>query len=143
MGHTIAAQLIRHDLPGSFAVRSEQPSEESFGRLGVSERLQIHINNVTVLIHGSLQVETLTLDGDEYLVDEERVAESGVFALEPSRKQRTELVAPQSNRFVAHIDAALSEQVFDVAVTETEPMVEPDSMLNDHGRKSVSLVCRL
>ncbi len=49
-------------------------------------------------------------------------------------------VAPQSNRLVTHVDAAHGEQVFDVAVTEIETMVEPNRMLNDRGRKSVSFV---
>jgi hypothetical protein len=92
------------------------------------------------LIRCSLQAAALTGNRDEYFVDEERVAESGVFALQPFRKQRTELVAPQSNRFVTHVDAAFSKQVFDVAVTGNEAMVEPDGMLNDDGRKSVSFV---
>jgi len=100
----------------------------------------MHVNDVTVLIYGPPQVETFTFDGDEYLVDEERVAEPGVFALQPFRKQRTELVAPQSNRFVTHVDAAFSEQVFDVSMAEIEPMVEPDGSLNDHRRKPVALV---
>jgi hypothetical protein len=37
-------------------------------------------------------------------------------------------------------NAPLGEQVFDVSMAEIEPMVEPDGMLNDRGRKSVSFV---
>jgi hypothetical protein len=140
MRYTIATQFIRHDLPRSFAVRPEQLSEESFRRLGVPARLQIHINDIAVLIHCSPQVETSTFDRDEYLVDEERVAKSGVFAFQPFRKQRTRFLAPQSNQLVTHFDAALREEVFDVVVPEIEPVVGPDGVLNDHWRKSAPFV---
>jgi hypothetical protein len=76
MRNTVTTQLIGHDLPGSLAVRPEQPPEESSGRLGVSAWLEIYIDDITVLIHGSPQVETLTFDGDEYFVDEETWSES-------------------------------------------------------------------
>ena len=89
MRNTIAAQFIRHDLPRAFTMRSQQPPEESFRGLSVSAWLQVYVNDITVLIHSSPQVETFTLDADEHLVDEKRVVESGVFALESLRKQRT------------------------------------------------------
>ena len=92
------------------------------------------------MIHGPPQVVTLTLDADEHFIDEERVAEPGVFALESFREQRTKFVAPQSHRLVTQVDASFGEQVFYVAVAEIEPMVEPDGMLNDHRRKSVPFV---
>ena len=79
-------------------------------------------------------------DRDENLVDEERVAESGVLAPKSPRKMWAELVAPQPRRLVANLDAAFGEQVLDVAVAETETMVESDRVLNDGGRESVSFV---
>jgi hypothetical protein len=50
------------------------------------------------------------------------------------------LVAPQPHRLVADLDAAFGEQVLDVAVAETETMVEPDCVSKDGGRESVSFV---
>ena len=119
-GDAVAAQLVGHDLPGALAVRSEQSPEESLGRLGVSPRLQVHVNDVTVLIDCPPQVMTRPRDRDEYFVDEKRVAEPGMPALESLRKQWAELVAPQPDRLVADLDAAFGEQVLDVAVAEIE-----------------------
>ena len=121
-------------------MRLRQPPEESLGRLGVSPRLQVYIDDLAVLIHRSPQVVTLTGNLDEYFVDEERVAESGVLAPKSPRKMWAELVAPQPDRLVAHLDAAFGEQILDVAVAELETMVEPDRVLNDGGRKTVSSV---
>ena len=120
-------------------MRSEQLPEEPFSRLGVSPRLQVHIDDVAVLIDYPAPVMTLTRNRDEYFVDEERVAESRVFALESLRKQWPELVAPQPDRLVAHLDSPLGEQVLNVAVAEIETMVEPDRVLNDGGREPVPL----
>src|SRR5512147_1222426 len=63
-----------------------------------------------------------------------------VSALEPSRKQRAELVAPQPYRLVACFDPPLGEQVLDVALAEVEAMVEPDRVLDDGRREAVPLV---
>ena len=82
----------------------------------------------------------MTVDLDEYFIDEEGVAEALVFALQSFRIQRTEFVAPKSNRLVTHIDAAFSKQIFDVPVAEIEPMIEPDGILDDGWRKPVTLV---
>ncbi len=114
-------------------MRPEQPPEESRGRLGVSPRLQIHIDDLSVLIHRSPQVETLTGKLDEHFVDEERVVESGVLVPKSPRDIWAELVAQQPHRLGADLDAAFGERVLDVAVAETETMVEPDCVLNDGG----------
>jgi hypothetical protein len=42
--NAVADQLVGDDLPGTLAVRSEQPPEESPGRLGVPACLQVHID---------------------------------------------------------------------------------------------------
>jgi len=119
-------------------VRPEQPPEESPGRLSVSPRLQVHIDDLAVLIHRSPQAVTLTGNLDEHFVDEERIAESGVLAPKSPRKMWAELVAPQPHRLVAHLDAAFGEQILDVAVAEIETMAEPDRVLNDRGSESAS-----
>ena len=100
-----------------------RPPEKSLRRLGVPSSLQVHINDVAVMIHRPPQVVTLPRNRDEYLIDEERVAEPGVPALESTGKQRAELVAPQPDRLLAHLDSPFGEQVADVAVAEVETMV--------------------
>ena len=58
----------------------------------------------------------LTVDFDEYFIDELGVAEALVSALQSFRIQRTEFVAHKSNRLVTHFDAVFSKQIFDVSV---------------------------
>jgi hypothetical protein len=52
-GDAATARLVGHDLPGTGAVRPEQPSEESLGRLGFPARLQVDVDDVADLVDGS------------------------------------------------------------------------------------------
>lgn len=69
--------------------------EESSCRLGVSARLQVHVDDVAVLIYRPPQVVTSPSDRDENLVGEERVAEGGASARNLPRRIWARLVAPQ------------------------------------------------
>src|SRR5580692_11330289 len=55
-----------------------------------------------------------------------------------SGEQRPELQNPPSHRFVGHIDPTLSEQIFDVAITECESDIQPNRVPDDRGRKLVA-----
>ena len=48
--------------------------------------------------------------------------------------------APLPDRFIGHDDAAGEQQLFDVAVAETEAEVQPNAMADDLSWKAVMLV---
>jgi hypothetical protein len=50
-------------------------------------------------------------------------------------EQWPELQDPSPHRFVGDIQAALSEQIFDVAVAEGKTHIKPNGVPDDHGRK--------
>jgi len=52
----------------------------------------------------------------------------------------TKLDTPQSNRLVADRDTTLGHEILDITATQIEAMIEPDSVLDDLGRKSMALV---
>ena len=51
-------------------------------------------------------------------------------------------VAPQTDRLVADDNPPLSQQIFNITAAQVEAMVEPNHMLNDLERKSVTFVKR-
>jgi hypothetical protein len=53
-------------------------------------------------------------------------------------EQRPELQHPSSDRFIGHIEPALSEQIFNVAIAERETHIEPNGVPDDRGRKLVA-----
>ena len=54
------------------------------------------------------------------------------------REQSAELQEPASNRFARNFDATLGQQILDITKRKREPGVEPDRMLDDLGRKTMS-----
>jgi hypothetical protein len=70
-------------------------------------------------------------------VDVEGIAVASVLASQSSGVQRTKLDTPVSNSFAADDDASLRKQIFDIPVTEIEPVVQPDCVGNDFRWESV------
>jgi hypothetical protein len=80
MSHTVASQLVRHDLAGLIPVTFEQSFEEALGGLTISARLQEYINHFAVLIDGTPKIVLLALDLHEHLIEEKRIAVALVCA---------------------------------------------------------------
>jgi hypothetical protein len=52
----------------------------------------------------------------------------------------SKLLAPGSNCFVGHRDAALREKVFDIVKAEGEPMIQPNNMADDFRGKAMASI---
>ena len=63
-----------------------------------------------------------------------------MFASETSGKFRAEFVDPESNGFVADRNITFGKKVLNVANAEIEPVVEPNGVLDDGRRESMTLV---
>ena len=48
--------------------------------------------------------------------------------------------SPAAHRFVGDVDAALGQQVLDIAIAQGEPKVEPDRVLDDDRREATASV---
>jgi len=95
----------------------QQPLKETLSGLPVAALLKKYINHFTVLIDGPPKVMLLTLDLHEHFIDVERIAVALMFSSQPLRVLRSEFVAPETDGFVADLNAALSEQVFNISMT--------------------------
>ena len=85
----------------------QQPLKEPLYSLPVTSFLQEHINNFTILINSSAQIILFTLDLHEYLINQVRIAIPLMLSSLSMSKFWPELVAPQTNRFIAQLDAKL------------------------------------
>ena len=83
----------------------------------------------------------LAADFDEDFIDVERVAIASVLSLQATGINRSELDAPEADRFAADDDASFSEEIFYIAVTEVEAIIEPDGVGNDVRWESMALIC--
>ncbi len=92
---TIASQLVRHQPAGHATLPLQQLPEEAFGSPAVATRLHEDVDDVAVLVDGTLKILALSLDGDEDLVQVPRVTETLLSPLQPASVFRPELDAPQ------------------------------------------------
>lgn len=81
-----------------------------------------------------------SVDSDKDFIDVEGVTIAAMLSLESPCIEGTDFFAPQRDSFSADGDAALGEETFDIAVAEIEAIVEPDSIGNDIGRESLTLL---
>ena len=77
----------------------------------------------------------------EDFVDVESVAVASVLAFQSACINRSELDAPEADRFSGYGNAWLGQEVFDIPMTEIESIVEPNGVGNDIGWESVAFVC--
>ena len=120
----------------------QQLAEEAFGGSPIAARLDENIDHVTILINGTPEILTPTLDRDEDLVQVPSIAEPTLPTLQASRVFRAELETPKPDRLVGNRDAALGEKVFYIPKAETEPVVEPYGVTDDFCWESVSTIAR-
>jgi hypothetical protein len=94
VSNAITTQLIRNDFPGLVLVTADQPLEEALRSSPITLCLEIHINDLPILVHCSPQIVLLAIDFDEYFVDVEGIAVASVLSLESSSIQSSELDTP-------------------------------------------------
>lgn len=82
----------------------------------------------------------LPVDLNKSLINEESVSVSLMFPSQSLGIFRTKIVAPQPNGFIAHINATLWHQIFDISMAEIESAIEPNSVLDDFKWESMAFV---
>ena len=125
MADTVAAQLVGHQTHGLLALPLQESPKESPRRTPVPAGLDEEVDEVPVLVHGAPEILALTVDRDENVVQEPRIAESTLVALQPPRVVGAELRAPLANGFVRHDDAPFGQQILDIPEAQTVDS-EPD-----------------
>ena len=82
------------------------------------------------------------LDLNEDLIDEESIP---VALVPPSKSLGVfgpKLDTPQPDRFVADRDSAIGHEIFGVTTAQIEAVIEPDCVLDDLSRETVTFVHR-
>ncbi len=136
----VALEFVGHQPSWFTALAFEEMAKEAFGRLFISPMLHENINRVAVLVHGPPQIVLLPLNRDKDFIKVPGISQTPLALFQLARILRPKLLTPLSNRFIGDGDAPFGEQLFDFTEAETEPMVEPDSVGNNFGRKAIALV---
>jgi len=140
MSCRIGPELVGDESPRWFALVFQGVAEEALSGSMISPFGDQDIDYVPILIHRPPQVATLALDGYEYFIDVPDVTQTTLLPAQGSSVRSAELETPVSNGFVGDSDTTFSEQVFDIAETERESMVEPDGVADDFRGKPVTSI---
>ena len=117
-----------------------QAAEKPLGGFRIPAVLNIHIDHIPVLIDGPQQIAQIASDPDKDLVDVEPVSEPRVLAPQAPSKLRSELDAPEADRFVADRNPPFRQQAFYISMAQRKSMIQPDGMADDVGWETVALV---
>ena len=82
MGDTVAAQLVGHEPHGFLSLTVQQSAEESPRGPRVPTGLYEDVDQITVLIHRAPEILALTVDRHEDVIQEPRISESTLSALQ-------------------------------------------------------------
>ncbi len=138
MSGPVASELICNEPVGNSSLTFQELTEEPLGSLPISSLLEQDIDRVPILIDRSPQVETLSPDGHEELVQMSDVAQLAFAISQPARIGGSELSAPVSNRLVGNDDPSLGQEILDVSQAEGKSVVEPDGMADDRRWEAVT-----
>ena len=81
------------------------------------------------------QVPLCAVELDEHLIQVPFVARPPTTTAQLVRVLLTEPVAPGPDRLLGHVDTTFGHQLLHVAEAQWEPVVQPDAMADDLGRK--------
>ena len=108
MSNTIASQLIRNNFSRFTMMFFQQSLEETLSCCSIASRLKKHINHPTILVYSPPQILLFTRDPYKNLIKIECVSKPLMSVPQPIGILRTELIAPQTNRFVAYAKTSFS-----------------------------------
>ena len=133
--HLVAGELVGDDHPGHLPQALEQSAEELLGGHRVSARLDQNVEHVAGLVDRAPQVPLCAVDLDEHRIQVPFVAQPPTTTAQLVRVLLPEPVAPGPDRLLGHVDTTFEHQLLHVAEAQREPVLQPDAMADDLGRK--------
>src|ERR1700730_18256473 len=133
----VRPELIRDDRGGSEALFLEYRPNQLHGRALVAPPLDQHVKDLALVIHGTPEIHPLAPDPNDHLVEMPPGAWPRAPLAKLPGKCRSELEDPAAHGLVGDIDAALSHEVLDVAIAQSEPNVKPNRVPDNRCRKVV------
>ncbi len=140
LGSLITPKLVSNHHARHILAALQEFVKELLGRPFVAPALDQDIEYITLLIDSPPQVVGLAADLQEHLIEKSLVSRSGTTAVQLVGIRLPEPQIPLANGFVRYHDATLSQELLDVTVAQRKPVIEPDRVTNDFGRKPEAFV---
>jgi hypothetical protein len=140
LGGLVAFELIGDDHPWDIPAAFEELAEERLRGVLVPPALHQDIEDMTILIDGPPEIVPLTTNGEKDFIQIPLITWLRAPVTELIGIRLPEFPAPLPDRFVRDDDAAGKQQLFNIAIAEAEPEIEPDRVADDLGREAMILV---
>src|SRR3954447_587573 len=127
-GGTIGSEFIGYNHPRHVA--------QALGCLLATPALHQHIKHVSMLINGPPEIVQSAPDADEHLIQKPFVSGLRPPPLERLGVGASEAQAPLADSLVADNDASCCQNQLDFPQAEAEPVIQPDRLVDDLGRKA-------
>src|SRR6267142_7289616 len=137
-GRAVRSQIIGHELVWYKAHFLEQFPHQFQGSPLVPLALHKNLEDFAFGIDGAPQVNQPAIDCAKCLIKMPGRMRLGPAPSKISCDRRSEVFHPPAHRLVGDQDPAFGQQILDIAEAEGEPSIEPDGLLNDHGREAIS-----
>jgi len=106
MRRSVAGQFVSNEPPRRLALSLEEPAKEAGGGFAVPPCLDEDIQDLAILIHGSIQIAQLSIDAYENFIDKPLIAAgTGSFA-QAVGIDRAESNTPSPDGLVRHPDTS-------------------------------------
>jgi len=109
----------------------------------VAPALNQHIENLALVIDGAPQVHPFASNPDHHLVEVPSIARPWAAPPQLSCDPGPEFQNPAPHRFIGNLQAALGQEILNVAVAQCEPEVQPNCVLDNRGREAVPAIGEL
>src|SRR5260370_525116 len=130
-GCPIALQFIGDDHAWAILEPFAKLPKKPFCCVCVTANLYQNIQEVGILVYGPPEVVFLPANSENYLIHVPFVAATRATTTQFIGINLPKLQTPLSNRFIGDDDPALGQQFLDVAKTEGEAEIQPDSMTDN------------
>src|SRR5271166_6594905 len=131
LGRAVRAQFVGHQHIGREALFLEQLAHQFHGCSLVAPSLHQEIENLAFIVDRAPEPEPPARNRHGHLVEMPPRRWPWASVAKFAGEQRPEFQDPSPHRFVGDIQSTLSEQIFDVAITEGETNIEPNRMSDD------------
>jgi hypothetical protein len=98
------------------------------------------ISHLALLVYRPPQIVALSTNRDKHLIEMPGVAKPAPSMSQPVCQGLAALQTPQAYGLIAHGDSTFSQQLLDIPKAEAKAMIEPHSVRNKLGRKSVATI---
>ena len=138
-GDGIRFELVRGDALRRKALLLQQLSQQFPRRSSAASSLDQEVEHLPFIVDRPPQPVFSATDLYDHLVEMPTRARAWAVASKIAGDQPPELQKPAPHRLVRNVDATLGQQFLDITKRQREPGIKPNRVLDDHGRKAMSL----